>query len=165
MISASIINGEKAPRAMRKAIAQVDSNLERTVLKLALKMMTLVKSKLSGDVLKVRTGRLRRSINYNLKKDGANVLATVGTNVIYARTHEFGITIPPHIVEVKNAKALSFNWHGNQVFAKRVNIPAVKMPKRSFLQASLDQMSDEIKKTIADETILGMKLAFVQGVK
>lgn len=149
MITASIINGKAAPRAMREAVALVDSAVERAVLKLAIKMTGLVKSKLSGEVLRVRTGRLRRSIHYELDKGNNSVEATVGTNVEYARTHELGLTIPAHIVQAKRGQALRFQMGGKIMYRKRVMIPPVKMPRRSFLEASLRQMAPEIESSIS----------------
>lgn len=40
--------------------------------------------------LNVVTGRLRSSINYSVKKTDTGFSLDVGTNVIYAATHEFG---------------------------------------------------------------------------
>jgi phage gpG-like protein len=148
LITAKVINGQNASQALRKSGAMVDSAVEAAVLGLAIKMTALVKTKLSGQVLQVRTGRLRRSINYKTKRVGNLFEATVGTNVAYGKTHELGLTIPAHIVEARHAKALRFQIGGKIVFAKRVNIPAVKMPQRSFLQASLDQMRPEIVTTL-----------------
>lgn len=151
MITGSVIKGQNAPQAMRQAANMVDSAVERAVLRLAIKMTALVKTKLSGEVLKVRTGRLRRSIHYQMATSTNKVEATVGTNVEYGRTHELGLTIPAHIIEAKRAKALRFQVGGKIVFAKRVNIPAKKMPRRSFLEASLQQMAPEIRATILNE--------------
>jgi len=60
MITGEVKNPTAVPNAMRQAAGQVNSALDRAVLSLAIKMTGLVKQKLSGDVLKVRTGRLRR---------------------------------------------------------------------------------------------------------
>jgi phage gpG-like protein len=66
------------------------------------------------------TGRLARSITY--KVDGSGV--TIGTNVFYAPTHQFGATIVP-----KKAKRLVFPGPGGAlIFAKKVTIP-----QRAFL--------------------------------
>lgn len=46
--------------------------------------------KLSGQVLKNRTGTLRRSINRRVEVRGLTVEGLVGTNVEYARRHEYG---------------------------------------------------------------------------
>ena len=52
----------------------------------------------SGQILS-DTGRLRNSLTYQVGNDEVQV----GTNVKYARTHQFGATIKP-----KKAKALAF---------------------------------------------------------
>lgn len=148
MITAKVLGGAETVAALRSA--DVDSAVQRSVTVLAIKMTNLVKTKLGGEVLNVRTGRLRRSINYSIDRSGSKIEATIGTNVIYGKTHELGLTIPAHIVEAKNAKALMFNMGGKIVFAKRVQIPDVKMPKRSFLAASLAQMSDEVRESLTD---------------
>ncbi len=163
MITGSVIKGQKAPRAMKQAVAVVDSAVERAVLRLAIKMTGMVKTKLSGEVLKVRTGRLRRSIHYEMNKATNRVEATVGTNVIYGKVHELGLTIPAHVVEPRRTKALRFQVGGKIVFAKRVNIPAVKMPQRSFLEASLRQMTPEIRATLAQEVGFSVRDVFTKG--
>ena len=62
------------------------------------------------------TGRLNRSIVANPDKNGV----TIGTNVMYAPTHQYGATISP-----KNAKKLVFPGPGGRmIFAKKVTIPA-----------------------------------------
>ncbi len=165
MITAEITNGKQLPSAMRNAAGALDSALERAVTRLAIKMTALVKQKLSGEVLNVRTNRLRGSIHYEIQKGDGNVTATVGTNVVYAKTHELGLTIPAHIVQARRGAALKFEMGGKVMFRKRVNIPAVKMPKRSFLEASLRQMAPEIESTLAAEVVGDMRKIIIQGVK
>jgi phage gpG-like protein len=144
---------------------QLDTALERAVFRLTLKMVGLVKTKLGGEVLKVRTGRLRRSINFKLNRQSGKIESTVGTNVVYGKTHELGLTIPAHIVEAKRAKALQFSMGGKIVYAKRVNIPAVKMPKRSFLQASLEQMTPEIMATLTQDVANEFRKAIIESAR
>ena len=43
------------------------------------------------------------------------------------------------------AKALAFAIGGKQVFAARVNLPAIAMPERSYMRSSLAEMADEIR--------------------
>jgi phage virion morphogenesis protein len=62
------------------------------------------------------TGRLNRSIAAQADDSGV----TVGTNVSYAPTHQFGATIVP-----KKAKRLVFPGPGGSlIFAKKVTVPA-----------------------------------------
>lgn len=102
------------------------------------------KQNLSGAVLKNRTGTLRRSVNYVVKEVADAVEGATGTNVVYGKTHELGLTIPAHDIVPRTAQALAFSpsgisggW-GNQniIFARRVHIPAVTMPKRPWLSTA-----------------------------
>jgi phage gpG-like protein len=148
MITAEIIQGKNVPKQLRERGERFESAVAQTVLRLAIKMQGLVKQKLSDDVLKVKSGRLRRSINYSISNQGNLTTAIVGTNVVYAAIHEFGGSIPAHTVFPKTRQALKFSMDGKIVFAKRANVPTIKMPKRSFLQSSLEQMTPEIRDTL-----------------
>lgn len=66
------------------------------------------------------TGRLRRSITSRPDQDGV----TIGTNLIYARIHQFGGTI-----KAKNGPFLAIPKPGGGVFLTK----QVTIPKRSYL--------------------------------
>ncbi len=69
---------------------------ERALLTSALLLEAHIKqNKLSGQALRVRSGRLRSSISHRLERAGEDLTAVVGTNVVYARIHEFGGTVTP----------------------------------------------------------------------
>jgi hypothetical protein len=51
------------------------------------------------------------------------------------------------------AKALAFAIGGKQVFAARVNLPAVTMPERSYLRSSLAEMAEEIVEGLSDAVV------------
>lgn len=116
----------RAPRVRMQAIKDADGNVtgyKRKVGKDGKSILTKAgkaqieanKSGTPGQPLR-HTGRLNRSITSKTDADGV----TVGTNVIYARTHQFGNTITP-----KKAKRLVFPGpNGDLIFAKKVTIPA-----------------------------------------
>ena len=86
-------------------------------------------SKRGGKTL-IDTARLMRSIT--MKAAAKSV--TWGTNVKYAAIHHLGGTIPARTILPRRAKAL--RWigpNGTVRFAKKVNIPATKIPAREFL--------------------------------
>jgi HK97 gp10 family phage protein len=57
----------------------------------AIGLSSYIKSgKLSGQILNVRTGTLRRSITAQTEDRGNEIVGQVGTNVKYAKFHEFG---------------------------------------------------------------------------
>lgn len=110
----------------------------------------VVREKLSGPVLRVRTGRLRQSIHTTVEKMAGGFLGKIGTNVKYAGIHEFGGTIiVPTIYPVKK-KALRFFIGGQEIFAKKVKAHAIKMPERSYLRSSLQEMTPFAPKIILD---------------
>jgi phage gpG-like protein len=110
--------------------------------------------KLSGEVLKNRTGTLRRSINQRVDETPDAVIALVGVGAEaskYAAIHEFGGTI--HVPEVSGklmvfpasgAKPSFLKKKGNKayefkdlVFTMSHKAFNVEMPERSFMRSSL----------------------------
>jgi len=61
-----------------------------------------IKENLTGRLLNVRSGRLRSSIAHRIEEADGEITAKIGTNVKYARIHEYGGTIRP-----KRAKHLT----------------------------------------------------------
>lgn len=110
----------------------------------ALKLQKLAKLNLSGVVLNVRTGRLRRSINLRLDGKGTpNPSASVGTNVAYARVHEFGFE---GTVNVRESLRMQVKAWGRPIapikVAVRAHARSVKLPERSFLKNALDALHE-----------------------
>ena len=110
MISAQIIGADAVIAKLGAMPDRVVSLLRAAVEREAIALTGYVKeSKLSGQVLRNRTGTLRRSINYAMIGDLA---ARVGTNLVYAAIHEYGGQTRAHVIEAKNAKALAFQVGG-----------------------------------------------------
>ena len=101
--------------------------------------------KLSGQVLNRRTGLLSGSVHPLIDDSAQGIVggAGGGAGVPYARIHEFGGTIPAHEVVARNAKALAFTVDGILRFAKRVQIPDVEMPERSYMRSAFDEKSPQ----------------------
>lgn len=165
MIHAQVTRGVKLPMALRQAIPALTSALDREVLALGLKLSARVKQKLSGEVLKVRTGRLRRSIHLEMERSANSFAAVVGTNVSYARLHELGHSVPGHVVEVRKARALRFLEPSGAVFARKVYVPPYTLKKRSFLQSSLVEMTPEILQRLSAVAGAEVRQAFTKGVE
>jgi phage gpG-like protein len=142
-------------------LVRVKGAVEEWTYKLMRKVM---EEKLSGQVLNKRTGNLRRSIprGTHVTETGSSVVGVVGLGddqkiAKYGAIHEYGGTIPAHTVEIKNKLALRWMNNGTPRFAKRVNIPAVTMPERSFLRSSLKESELDFK--------LAVEKAIQQGAK
>jgi phage gpG-like protein len=131
------------------APAKVRAAVLRAVETSAARVTAAAKAKLSDDVLRVRTGRLRRSVHYVMGGGPDAPSAAIGTNVEYAAIHEFGGTTKPHEIVPVNARVLAFRGSsGDPVFATRVFHPGSKMPQRSFLRSALAAEQEAIRERI-----------------
>lgn len=111
-----------------------------------MKVLALSKTKVSGDLLKNRTGTLRRAINARITANEWQIVGTVGIKLTYAAAHEFGchktVSVPAHLRMMKVA------W-GRPVKEPRqimVGAHSMKMnlPERSYLRSSLKELRGDI---------------------
>lgn len=118
--------------------------------RITIKLTNYIKSdKLTGQVLKVRTGRLRNSIHSKVEVNNNLITGKVQTNVKYAKVHEYGfsgnVTIRAHLRNIKQA-------FGKQIAPKTIQIGSYTrkaiFPQRSFLRSALSDMKAEIKQEI-----------------
>lgn len=107
----------------------------------------IVKNKLSGQILKRKTGRLAGSIATAQEIRGQDVIGKVGSNLKYARIHELGGVIRP-----KNFRFLHFVVNGQEVFAKKVTIP-----KRPYIKPSIEESSKKIANIFGTEFFAEIK--------
>lgn len=141
------IRGEALLARIEGAEQRLREGLRRAVLRLAIEAQGKVKAeKLTGQVLHVRTGTLRRSINQRVTETPDGVHASVGTNVEYARIHEYGFAGP---VSVKAHTQLRKAVFGKALtnprrIAIRAHSRNVKMPARPFLRPVLDEMAPRV---------------------
>ncbi|MEY2864603.1 MAG: hypothetical protein RLY58_2310 [Pseudomonadota bacterium] len=145
MISARVDSAD-ATEALRQLKQRIEKETAKTIGRLTLNLLTKVKrDKLSGQVLNVRTGRLRRSINQKVTTVDGLVIGTVGTNVEYAAVHEYGfkgaVSVKEHLRTIKMA------W-GVPIPPQRITVSAhnrnMNLPMRSFLRSALSDMDAEI---------------------
>ena len=150
MIDASVTGDERVIASIRSQYQEVITNVEQSIGRLTLKLLTRVKvNKLSGQVLNVRTGRLRRSITYKVIKTPSRITGIVGTNVEYARIHELGfhgqVSVKAHLREIKKA------W-GKDITPRTVEVRThsrqVNLPAKSFLRSAMEEMTPEIIQTL-----------------
>ncbi|NTV01931.1 MAG: hypothetical protein HGB04_03985 [Chlorobiaceae bacterium] len=141
MITAELIKGQDAVQRLQGAGPRIASALEKSVLSMAIKLRNHIKeNKLTGQVLHVRSETLRGSIHYETDFSGSKKMAEVGTNVVYARIHEYGGEILP-----KNGKYLKFKIGGQWV-----SVDKVVLPKRSFLMSAVRELVPEIDAALKD---------------
>lgn len=135
------------------------ARVTKTVTRLAIEMVAYVKgSKLSGQVLKNRTGTLRRSITHKVTSDKSGVNATVGTNVAYAAIHEYGfsgtVTVKAHTRNITQVYGRAVEGVLAQVneHSRKVN-----MPERSYLRSSLAEKAASIRQQIIETASLNLR--------
>lgn len=115
---------------------------------LDLQLEAKVKNKLSGAVLQVKTGALRRSIFSTVEDQGNAVYGVVASSgdVKYAAIHEFGFSgteaVKAHVRQISQA----FGKPLKNAIAVQVRAfdRKMDMPQRSFLRSSLAEMKDAI---------------------
>ena len=153
MITAILVGDREVVARLSAMPGNLRQGLARTITKLELQLVALVKRKLSGEVLQIRSGRLRNSITGRVQQSATSVIATVSTDVPYAKFQEEGV---PHSWEIRprSARALAFDVAGAQrrggshilsetIFAMRVVHPP--LPARSFMASSLHEMEPLIR--------------------
>ncbi len=143
MIRGEVVGDQATLRALSDQRLKVVSGVEKVVTRLTIKLLRMVKLKLSDDVLHVRSGRLRRSINATFVGSGAKTQGQVGTNVPYGRVHEYGltVTVEEHMRMMRKA------WGKSLMTPKQVVVHqhTVHYPERSFLRSALAEMGPEIQ--------------------
>lgn len=148
MISGYLIGDRKLITQMDGMSAKVQREIFATVDKLGRELiLRVVYHKLSGQVLKRRTGRLAASIARNapetrsrFEETAVSATSYVGTNVSYGKTWEYGAHVPAYDIFPKNRQALRFMMNGKEIFAKHVHMPARDIKARPFLAPALQEM-------------------------
>lgn len=171
-ITAEIRGQQQVIERVRNFTPLLRARITETVERLTIGLQRVVMDeKLSGQVLNVRSGRLRRSIGQTVQSDGASVTGIVSTAVVYARIQEYGGEIQrvskPGVARLRtDAKGNLLRQELNgepshlAVFArkghKRVReVPfeggksyTIKIPERSFLRSALADQRDLILQDI-----------------
>jgi phage gpG-like protein len=152
MISAELLGGGRALDQLRALPDAANAGLARAIAKLGIALQSIVQqNKLSGEVLKVRSGALRSSIDVQIDKSAAGVTATVFSNLDYAAAQEYGFS---GTVNVRTSLRMIKQVFGHPIASKTVSVRAhsrqMDLPARSFLQSALDDMAPNISADIED---------------
>ncbi len=141
---------------MRTMPEDLIDSVQRSMGVQILRLTKHVQGKLSGDVLKVRSGDLRAAVGRgsSVKRSATAITGTVGLDgaskevSIAGAAQEFGADIPAHIVRSLDGKKLRFMLNGGYKFASVVMIPAVHIPMHSFLRSSLAELGPSMAQEI-----------------
>ena len=126
--------------------ASIRARLAAAMDREAFALQARVKQKLSGDALHTVTGRLRRSINVRREDTPTTLTRTVGTNVVYARAHEYGfdgvVTVREHLRHITQA-------FGRPIPPRDIIVRAhaahMHLPERSFIRSALAERAPAIR--------------------
>lgn len=158
MINGYVIGDAEVARRLRAIPGNVRGKVRESIGRLVLRLQRKVmQEKLTGQVLKVRTGTLRRSIDQVVLDEGSAIAGIVSTNVKYGHMHEYGFTgqesVRAHMRTIKQAWGKPLKDGPKQVEV-RAHARHVDYPERSFLRSALRGMRgtirDEIDKAVGD---------------
>ena len=152
MITAKLFGDVAAVDRLRAMRADAVAGVARMVARLGLELQSNVQqNKLSGQLLLVRSGKLRDSIAARTKESGTTVTASVYSDLDYAAAQEYGffgtVGVRAGLRQIKEA-------FGRPIAPKTIAVGAYErrmdLPQRSFLRSALDDMSPEIEEQIAE---------------
>lgn len=146
MITGILLGKEKLVPFLRTIPVNVEKELKQEVEKLSISLVGKVqKEKLSGQVLKNRTGTLRRSINYKVEATQYSIYGTVGSNKSYAAIHEYGfhgpVNVREHLRMIKQAFGRAIN---PKEITVRAHTRQVNLPEKSFLRSALREFEPTV---------------------
>lgn len=99
-------------------------------------------ARVSGPVLRVRTGLLRSSAYMRAAETPTGVEGAIGYKAIYAKFHEFGTR--PYTIRPRTKTTLRFmGRNGRAVFAKMVRHPGLR--PRPFLGPSMEEVRPTVQ--------------------
>lgn len=157
MLRGVVIGGEEVAARFDQMPPALQVELRTGITRAVLRIQKHVKAdKLSGQVLNVRTGRLRRSVTFRVEQEPGKTTGIVGTNVSYARAHEYGfhgpVTVREHLRKVKSGTVATVRAHSRQM-----NLPA-----RSFLRSALADLVPETRSEIEQALARAKATVFAQ---
>lgn len=139
MIRTELVNnGAEAVAHLNALPNRIREELRVGIGRANVKLVRAVKQKLSGEVLKVRSDRLRRSIGDIVEETQTTVSGVVSTPVKYAPPNEYGfhgtVSVRAHMREIKQA-------FGRPIAPMQVQVGAfsraMNLPERSFMRSAL----------------------------
>lgn len=176
-----VVGGAEVVAHLGQVGAMVQQFVAAAVERAGYAVQARAEQKLSGEVLKVRTGRLRRSINTQVVNSPTEATAQVGTNIEYAAIHEYGFDGIEQVREytrhsvvrfratreaiahdIETRKAIMFGT-GRRASAYALAPGTVRaherhmvMPERSYLRSSLQELAPSITEWLHEAVAQGI---------
>lgn len=149
-ITVSIDGEDLVAKQFAKASQEARPRIRRVLQALGFALVGKIqKEYLSGQRLHQRTGRLSGSIHEETDDVAGAIVTTVGTNVEYARPHEYGfrgpVDIKAHMREIKQA------W-GKPITPRQVHVRGhqrkVDITEKRFMRDALAEFKPTVEKTL-----------------
>ena len=124
--------------------------LRTTVQRQGFRLLRIAKEKVSGPVLKNRTGTLRRKINFVLRETADAIAGSLGIKLSYAPPHEYGFE---GVVSVKaHLRMITKAWGRPLAAPVAVQVHEhprnMKVPERSFLRSTLRENAPSVREAL-----------------
>ena len=150
MITAYLIGDELALERLRALPEAVNSRLLRLITQLGIELQRVVQQdKLSGQVLRSRSGSLKSSIDVKVDQSGGAITASVFSESRYAGAQEYGFA---GTVRVRASLRRIREAFGRPIAEKTISVRAydrrMDLPERSFLRSALDDMTPAIRNEV-----------------
>jgi hypothetical protein len=147
VITAYLVGDEQLLERLRALPDAINSRLLRGITQLGIELQQHVQQdKLSGQVLRSRTGSLRSSIELQIDQGGAAISASVFTDSRYAGVQEYGFA---GTVSVRASLRCIREAFGRPIAEKTISVRAydrrMDFPERSFLRSALEDMTPAIR--------------------
>lgn len=155
MITAYLVGDQQVLERLRALPKDVNSGLLRAITQLGIELQRDVQqNKLSGQVLRSRTGSLKSSIDLRVDGSGGAITASVFTDSRYAGVQEYGFA---GTVSVRASLRRVTEAFGRPIAEKTINVRAynrrMDLPERSFLRSALEDMTPAIREGVEEALV------------
>jgi phage gpG-like protein len=147
VIAAHIVGDGEVLARLRAIPDAVNNGIARAITKLGIDLQSKVQQDaLSGQVLAVRSGALKSSIDLRIDQSATAIAATIFSGSAYASAHEFGfagtVDVRASLRNIKEAFGRPISERTIQVRAYRRRMD---LPERSFLRWAMEEMAPAIR--------------------
>ena len=150
MITAYLVGDVQLLERLRALPDTVNSGIVRGITQLGIELQRDVQqNRLSGQVLRSRTGSLKSSIDLRIDQSGDAISASVFTDSRYAGVQEYGFA---GTVSVRASLRRIREAYGRPIAEKTISVRAydrrMDLPERSFLRSALEDMTPTIREGV-----------------
>ena len=159
MITAYLVGDEQLLERLRALPDAINSGLLRGMTQLGIELQRHVQEdKLSGQVLRSRTGSLKSSIDLRVDQSSGAITASIFSDSRYAGVQEYGFA---GTVSVRASLRRIREAFGRPIAEKTMRVRAydrrMDLPERSFLRSALEDMAPAIRDKV--EAVLAAEVS------